>query len=437
LARSFRYYEKKRGNRRTGSPALASAGEAIFFGVLLALGCGGLILLFVTLVVPQWRVNVEFVEQACKVRDTEIKETRDKDGTRYVPKIKIEYEVAGETNRTWTYDIQDTSFARREDAQAILDQFDLYDKATDNLYPCWYNPANPGEAVLVRGYRWWIWLAFTVPIAFVLIGAGGLLYALLHWGKSAERRAAMTQHAQQRDPFAAAGRGDRRYPFVPQGADVTNSPGTRLRFRLPVARPAGWMLFGAIAFCLTWNACVVVAMVWAARGFMDRNPDWVLTVLILPFLLIGAGAVFFLVRKLLIATGIGATLVEISGHPLHPGMQYRLFLSQAGTLKMNVLRASLVCRESAAYRQGTNTRTETQEVYRQELLQREAFQIQRGRPFETEFDLNVPGDAMHSFVAEHTQVGWTLVVEGDVAGWPNFQRAFTVIVQPGNGDAES
>ena len=170
---------------------------------------------------------------------------------------------------------------------------------------------------------------------------------------------------------------------------------------------------------------------------MDRNPDWVLTVLILPFLLIGAGAVFFLVRKLLIAGGIGATLVEISGHPLHPGMQYRLFLSQAGTLKMNVLRASLVCRESAAYRQGTNTRTETQEVYRQELLAREAFQIQRGRPFETEFDLNVPSDAMHSFMAEHNQVGWTLVVEGDVAGWPNFHRAFTVIVQPGNGDAES
>ncbi len=436
MARSFRYYEKKRGHRRTGSPALASAGETAFFAALLTLGCGGLIVLFVTLVVPQWRVNVEFVQQACKVRDKEIKEARDKDGLHFAPKIKIEYEVGGETNRAWTYDIQNTAFSRREDAQAVLDQFDLYDKVKDNLYPCWYNPANPGEAVLIRGYRLWIWLVFTVPIAFVLIGAGGLIYAWLHWGKSAERQAASAQRGQQRDRFAAVDGDDRRYPFVPQGADVTNSPGTRLRFRLPAARPAGWRLFGATVFCLVWNACVAVAMVLAARGFLAGRPDWIFTILILPFLLIGAGALVLLIRGALIATGIGPTLVEISAHPLRPGGQYRLFVSQAGALRMNLLRASLVCEESAAYRQGTNTRTETQEVYRQELLRREAFRIQRGRPFETEFELRVPDHAMHSFVAEHNQVGWRLVVEGEAADWPSFSRAFTVIVQPGNGEAD-
>ncbi len=43
---------------------------------------------------------------------------------------------------------------------------------------------------------------------------------------------------------------------------------------------------------------------------------------------------------------------------------------------------------------------------------------------------------MHSFVAEHNQVGWRLVVEGEAADWPSFSRAFTVIVQPGNGEAD-
>ena len=43
LVRSFRYYGKKRGHRRTGSPALGSVGEAVFFAVLLLLGCGGLV----------------------------------------------------------------------------------------------------------------------------------------------------------------------------------------------------------------------------------------------------------------------------------------------------------------------------------------------------------------------------------------------------------
>ena len=188
FARSFRYYEKKRGNRRTGSPALAIAGEAIFFGVLLALGCGGLILLFCTLVVPQWRVNVDFVEQACKVRDKKIKETQDKDGTRFAPKFRLSTKSAAKliglghtTSRTLPLPAVKTP--RRSSISSISTT-----ETKDNLYPCWCNPANPGEAVLVRGYRYWIWLVFTVPIAFVLIGAGGLLYAYWHWGKSAERR---------------------------------------------------------------------------------------------------------------------------------------------------------------------------------------------------------------------------------------------------------
>ncbi len=41
---------------------------------------------------------------------------------------------------------------------------------------------------------------------------------LLHWGKSAERRAAMAQRVQEHDLFGGAGNGDRLYPFVPQGA---------------------------------------------------------------------------------------------------------------------------------------------------------------------------------------------------------------------------
>ena len=35
MARNFRYYEKKRGHRRTGSRLFGSVGEAIFFAVLL------------------------------------------------------------------------------------------------------------------------------------------------------------------------------------------------------------------------------------------------------------------------------------------------------------------------------------------------------------------------------------------------------------------
>lgn len=436
MARSFRYFGKKRGNRRTGSPALATAGEAVFFGVLFLLGCVGLAIFFVTLVIPQWRVNVEFVEHTCRVVDKDIKEIAGKSGARYLPRIKIEYEIDGVIYSDWHYDIHNTSFTERAAAQAVLDQFSLYEKTKD-FYPCWYNPTNPREAVLVCGYRWWIWLVFTVPISCVLIGAGGLVYAWLHWGKSAERRAAMAQRAPQRDLFAVVDRGDRRYPTIPQGDDITNSPGTRLRFRLPVAGLVGWLLFGALAFCIVWNACVAVAIFWAARGFLDGKPDWIFALLILPFLAIGVGAVYFLIRRLRIASGTGVTLVEISDHPLQPGGLYRVFLSQSGRLKVKRLRVSLVCEEAATYRQGTNTRREVREVYRQELLVRDAFEIERSTPFDSEFDLLMPAGAMHSFLARHNQIQWKLVVDGETVNWPEFHRAFTVIVRPRDGEANA
>ena len=182
-------------------------------------------------------------------------------------------------------------------------------------------------------------------------------------------------------------------------------------------------------------------MVWvfaaiAIRGHLAGRPDWSLTLFVVPFVLIGLGAIAFFIRQLLVATGIGPTLMEISDHPFRPGGQYRLFLSQSGRLAIKALRVSLVCEEAATYRQGTNTRTESQAVYRQELFCRKEFRIESGLPLETELELNVPEGAMHSFKAGHNEINWILAVEGDVANWPRYRRSFPVIVRPANGSVD-
>lgn len=337
MARGFRYYGKKRGHRRTGSPALASLSEAASFAALLLLG-GWLMLRFVNLVVPDW-----------------------------------------------------------------------------------------------RGYGWWVWLVFTVPVSLLVIGLGGLLYVLLHWGKSAERRAAMAQRVQEHDLFGGAGNGDRLFPFVPHGSDTTNSPGTRLKFRLPMATSPGWALFGTLALCVVVNGIASVLAVYAVGAHLDAHPDWIFTLFAVLCIVLGLGSIVVFLRQLLAATGIGPTRVEISDHPLHPGGQYRLFLSQSGRLAVNALRVSLTCEEAVTYRQGTNTRTETREVFQQELLRREHFAIRGGLPFEAECDLSVPAGVMHSFKADHNEINWSLAVEGEMAGWPNYKRSFSVVVCPSPG----
>ena len=406
--------------------------EAVFSAAFLLLGCGGLLWMLSAVVLPEWRVNHEFVQTPCRVLEKRINEKQSSEsGQLYQPEFKIEYKVAGVLHSDWHYGIEPTYAGGQEEAQTILDRFELYSKH-HKTYPCWYDPTDPDVAVLVRGYGWVIWLVLTVPLSFIIIGAGGLLHLLFTWGKSAERRAVQTQRVGERgrDFFDGGGNGDACYPTVPKGADITISPGTKLKFRLPMATSPGWAMFGTLAFCVFWNGIVAVAVTIAVSGFIAGTPNWLLTLLTVPFVAIGIGAIVYLVRQLLVTTGIGPTLIEISDHPLHPGERYRAFLSQSGWLTVKTLRVLLVCEEVATYRQGTDTRSETRETHREELFRCENFEIRGGQPLECDIDLNLPEEAMHSFAAAHNEIAWTLVVEGESTGWPDYRRAFTVIVHP-------
>ena len=403
--------------------------EAVFSSVFLLVGCGVLAYMFFHQFAPQWRVNQEFVETTCKVTGTDIEEVEGEDGPTYRPKLKIEYEAKGEIEKTADYDIAKTGYKNREDAREIIGRFELYSPVENNLYPCWYDPADPYTVVMDRSYPPWTWLAFTVPISFIILGAGGLIHTVFGWGKSVERRAARKQNGGRRERYAV-GQIDRRYPFVPIGVDLTNSPGTKLRYRLPVSGAPGWRLFGLLAACVLWNAFVLLFACDAVKGHLDGKGDWFGTLFLVSFALIGLGLIYVFLRQMLVTARIGPTRLEISDHPLHPGGRYKAFLSQSGRLNMNLLRVSLTCTEIARYRQGTNTRTETREVAKRACFLREGFAIQRGTAFETEIGFEVPDAAMHSFKAKNNEIVWALAVEADVSGRPDFRRAFTVVVRP-------
>ena len=138
-----------------------------------------------------------------------------------------------------------------------------------------------------------------------------------------ERRLAMVQRVQHLELFEADGEHARDLPAVPREANLTNSPGTTLAYRLPIAVSPGWALAVIMAACLFWNGMVALFVTIAVNSHLRGEPEWFLTLFMVPFVLVGLALVWYTVRQLLITTGVGPTLVEISAHPLAAGRRVR------------------------------------------------------------------------------------------------------------------
>jgi hypothetical protein len=277
----------------------------------------------------------------------------------------------------------------------------------------------------------WPWFAMLIPIALIVYGAIALGGVLWQSAASTERRAAVVQMATDWELPGADARPARPVlPTVPPIDAVIDSAGVRLAYRLPIDAAPGWVSFTMAAVCLTWNTLVAVFVLKVISLHREGHPNWLLTWLMLPFVLAGVWTLVALVRQVLLNTAIGATLIEVSQHPFYPGGTFHGFMSQTGRLRVRWLQVQLVCEEQAIYQQGTDTRRATSRVYRAVLLSQRKFEIEPQRAFEASFDLTLPDSAMHSFASPHNAVMWSLVVCGRLTRWGSFERRFPIYVYP-------
>jgi len=431
LPRFFRIYGKKRGDRRTGSRTLGSVGEVVFFSFFLAVGLCALAWLAFRWLIPEWQVVHGFRDGECTVTAEAADESPTRldtaviDGRRrYRPQVHITYTVNGQTYDRWTYDISGDYLDSQADAQVILEQFTL-----GSMWHCFYDPINPSIAVVVRGYSPWLFIALLVPATFIIIGGAGLTRSIFLWGRSAEQRSVDLQRVAALTPWQQTETAQ-HLPYVPHGANLTNSPGTTLAYRLPTGAQAGWRVFALGAASVLWNGIVLALLALYVTGGITADPPWILWVMFLVAIPAGWGLVYLFVRQLLLTSGVGPTLVEISDNPLIMGERYEVFLSQTGKLSLKKLQLDLECEEEATYRQGTDTRTDRRRVVQQTLWQREQFEIEQGLPFEVRCELRLPAGGMHSFLGSYNAVHWNLVVRAELADWPNFERSFPIVVHP-------
>lgn len=291
-----------------------------------------------------------------------------------------------------------------------------------------------GEVLLAEGppHAWWLWLAVIVPLALIGLGATGLVKLLWQNAASSERRAATVRMATDWEiPVGQAKAGKLSFPAVPPFTAVTDSPGVRLAYRLPIDAASGWISFTMAAVCIIWNTLVAMFVYQVIQQHLDARPSrWLLTWLVVPFVLAGGWTLVALARQLVLQFIIGPTRLEVSHHPFYPGGVFQGFVSQAGRLHIRWLQVRLVCEEQAIYQQGTDTRQATNRVSRTTVFSQRKFDIAPQQAFEALFELKVPDSAMHSFASDHNAVIWTLVVRGRTLRWGSFERRFPLYVYP-------
>jgi hypothetical protein len=422
-----RIFGKKRGHRRTGSQAWGTVGDAAFHAALLLVGLvfGGLLVSGVA--VPEWRINHDYLATTGTVVGRRIeRRVADRPPGSWHPAVLVRYQAAGDPREAWAYPAPVATGGDRDAAIRRLAAWKLGAEV-----PAWYDPAAPGTLVLQRGYNWPTWLlALLLPGALVAFGGTGLLRAVSRWGKSEEHQAVAAGITDLFHPLGHAPRAAPDHPGVPACDDLMNSPGTILRYRLPIESPENWTLLGFGLFALLWNAVLAVFAVQAGIDLIGGRRDWLLFALLLPFAVVGVAGITVFIRGFILATAVGTTQLEIADHPLRPGGSYGLMVAQAGVGVFREIALDLELEEQATFRQGTDTRSERLVVWRQPIHGWREVQLSPGTRFEAHATVNLPATAMPSFASEHNSVRWMIVVRGTPTGWPPFRRVFPLVVFP-------
>ncbi len=268
-------------------------------------------------------------------------------------------------------------------------------------------------------------------LAAAMFGIGSFLVFNALWkvGASAERRNAIAARAGDLEFLNEIRRKRGDLPTVPARA---SSPlqGQHLRYRIPASRRSFWGLWMAGGLCLSFVTIVAVLLVTALVKWKLGRTDWVAGMLAIPISFAALWSFYRFVRQLMKNTSVGPTVVELDRYPVAPGVKNKIYVSQAGRLRLKFLDVLLVCVEEATFNEGTNTLTDRRKVYSHRLLRKRGVALSSDAPFRQTIEFEIPQTAMHSFQSSSNRITWQIEIHGQIQGFPRVERVFEIIVIP-------
>lgn len=380
----------------------------VFFGIFLLMG--GVCFYFLT-IHPLWLIfdARRWQQTPCTVVSSEVRSHSGK-STTYSVNILYAYDVNGQQYRANRYHFLGGSSSGYDGKAAVVR---LYPPGAKKV--CYVNPADPTDAVLERGFTLdMLWGLF--PLPFMAIGAGGLVWTLrTRPGLGASLSPKSAPRALVASPSGTA------RDLRPAGDSFDAPPKV-----LKAASPRVAKLFGALFMAAFWNGIVSVFVWQVVQSWRHHDPEWFLTVFMIPFVLIGLLIIGFVFYTFLSLFNPRPRLTITPGMPALGGPLEVQWELSGRTQVIRRLRIHAEGREEATFQSGKNTVTEKSIFARLELLDttdRLALQAGQAR-------LVVPPGLMHSWAGSRNKIIWSLRVHGDIAWWPDVKEEFPLTMLP-------
>lgn len=342
----------------------------------------------------------------CTILDKTIAASRGSGRSRpsYRPDITFRYEAGGTQYRCTGWDswalAGEYGGGSYKFYERVLDRYEV-----GRSYPCWYDPADPHRAVLVRQVRG-LYLLAVLPLVFVALGVVGLWGAMARPAKGAAGTVALVAEAEA-DVGRVRPRLERRLP-VRFAAD--SKPGGR-------SRPAF-----LVAAALLFADGIAGHAAWA--DFQDG--EWHVLTLLLVGVFRGLGLLFlWIAAASALASQVPGTIVDIERSSLAPGARVRALVRQPGLLRLRSLRLKLTCEEATPVRGGSPRLPVIHDAL---PATAGAAAIRKGRPLDLPAEVRIPAEARPSRGGK-TSVRWRLEVWGVPLVWPRFMLTFPIVVE--------
>jgi len=380
-------------NQLTGKPLM-------LFGLVFMLP--GLAITYFLGVRPLWQIQraQSWPTAQATVLSSEVRTHRGSDSTTYSIQITYAYPWEGREYTSDRYDFSMGSSSGYQSKAQVVRTF-----PAGHQFEAYINPANPAEAVINREFQW-IFLA--MPAFGSLFVFAGL--AVVIGGYRSTR---------------PGGRSDTR-TFLPPLPKADSQGNILLK---PEHSP--WAkVFGVLVFALFWNGIISVFLFQAWKGWQNNSPEVFLMIFLIPFVLIGLGAVLAFFYTLLAAFNPRLLLLLSPALP-RPGGTFTLdweFHGSPGRLKHYTLTLEGLERIEYTTGSGKNSSTHVREslFYQRKLLRNDT----PSRMSENTLTVDLPADLPHSFKALNNQILWRIRLHGPIRFWPDLKQNFPLVVLP-------